>query len=105
MIIKERKFRECPECGSKKLIKDEEYGCDACKSPIILGKHDTYLSLTLFKRSDENKSYHFCSWECVFKKLKTLKTDDFISLPYLSFDERNKKRGCEGFWEAIKRVA
>jgi len=100
MIIKERKFRECPECGSKKLIKDEEYGCDTCKSPII----DTYLSLTLFKHSDESKDYHFCSWECVLKKLKTLKTDYFITLPYLSFDEPTEKRGYKGFWKAIERV-
>ena len=29
------------------------------------------------------KDYSFCSWECVFEFLKTIKFDDFITLPYL----------------------
>jgi len=105
MIIKENEFEECPKCGTRKLIKDEEYGCDTCKTNIhYLSGNDEreYLEITIFHHDNDTDRLHFCSWACLFEKLKTLKTDYFISLPYLMFDSNVKSLGVEGFWEAIK---
>jgi hypothetical protein len=106
MIIKERKYEPCPKCGSRKLISDDEYGCDYCKNQIDLSKPDSdYLRLTVFKKKQEHPDeYHFCSWNCVFKKLKMLETDDFISLPFLLADTDNSKINIKAFWKAMKQL-
>lgn len=101
MIIKECEYKECPTCKSRKLISDEEYGCDNCKKPINPTENDTYLKVTAYHHNDDCKRYHFCSWKCVFATLKTIKTDYFISLPYLSFDMENKEMGVDAFWKAV----
>ena len=108
MIIKEKKYKACKECGHREFVSDEEYGCDNCKKPIDLDKQNQereYLGITVFYGNAEHvDNLHLCSWHCVFQKLKTIKTNDFISLPYLSFDMANPKMGPKGFWEAIKHV-
>jgi len=108
MIIKEREYKVCPECGDKKLVKEEKYGCDNCEKPIDFDKQDEereHLDITVFYKDEscEAKHLHFCSWRCVFEKLKTINTDSFISLPYLSFDMVNREMGAEGFREALRR--
>lgn len=107
MIIKEREYKTCKECKSRELISDEEYGCDNCREKINLEVHEEYLSLTIHYHSPtkSSKTCHFCSWFCVFQKLKTLQTEYFISLPYLSFDNENPQMTVKAFWQAIKRVA
>ena len=107
MIIKEREHKTCKECGHQKLISDEEYGCDNCKKKINLEEHEEYLSLTIFHHSSSAtpKACHFCSWVCVFEKLKNLRTDSFITLPFLSFDNENPQMTVEAFWKAVKGVA
>ena len=107
MIIKERKFKACKECGRREMISDEEYGCDNCKEKINLAVHEEYLSLTIFYHSSKKspQSCHFCSWTCMFEKLKNLRTDSFITLPYLSFDNEKPQMTVEAFWKAVKGVA
>ena len=106
MIIKKQEFKVCKECGDKKLVKDEEYGCDVCKTNIdyLSGGDDReFLEIQVFYDEDDRVSrFQLCSWACVFEKLKTVKTDYFISLPYLMFDSNIKSLGVEGFWAAIK---
>lgn len=105
MIIKERKFKECITCGHKEMIGDEEYGCDNCKRKIDLSENRSYLSASVFHHSGETSdNLHFCSWDCVLKKLKTIQTDYFISLPYLLFDETNPRINGMGFWDAIGKI-
>lgn len=107
MIIKKQEFKVCKECGDKKLVKNEEYGCDTCKTNIDYlsgGEDREYLEVTVFHNNGETERLQFCSWACVLDKLKTLKTDYFISLPYLMFDSSVKSLGVEGFWAAIKEI-
>ncbi len=106
MIRKERKFKTCKECGHREMISDEEYGCDNCGNPIDFddpNEADYLRTQVFYHEKGHSESLHFCSWNCVFQKLRTIKTDDFISLPYLSFEIKNKKINAEGFWEAINR--
>ena len=107
MIIKEQKFKVCKECGDRELIKDEEYGCDTCKTNIDYlsgSKEREYMEITVFHYGDKTDRYQFCSWACMFEKLKNIKTDYFVSLPYLKFDSNVKSLGVEGFWAAIKEL-
>lgn len=105
MIIKEREYKTCPECGSKELVEEAVFGCDNCEKPIDFNKSEKereYLHITVFYHEKEGTdSLHLCSWKCVFQKLRTLKTDSFIDLPYLSFDMANREMRVEGFWEAL----
>lgn len=105
MIIKKQEFKVCKECGDRKLIRNEEYGCDTCKTNIDYlsgGEDRDYLEVTVFHSNNESRHFQFCSWACVLDKLKTIKTDYFISLPFLKFDSNVKSLGVEGFWAAIK---
>lgn len=108
MIIKKQEFKTCSKCGNRKMVSGEKYGCDSCKKPIDFNKspeESEHLRITIFYRnSDNTKNLHFCSWECAFQKLMTIKRGDFISMPYLSFDVRNQKMGIKGFREAIRNV-
>jgi|GEM_PF-2079667 len=108
MIIKKQEFKTCSKCGNRKMVSGEEYGCDICKKPIDFNKPPDeceHLSMTIFyRKSDNAKDLHFCSWECAFQRLMTIKKGDFISLPYLILNVRNQKVGIEGFREAIRNI-
>ncbi len=96
MIVKERVYDDCGTCGNKKLISDEEYGCDKCKKKIRLRDNNSnadYLEITVFYHNKEAEPKHFCCWNCVFKYLLTIKTDHFISLPFLQCSE-DTTPGC-----------
>jgi len=109
MIIKQRVSRKCKECGLSKLVKHEEYGCDNCKAPIEPDKSAIdrdHLRVTVFhQHREETDTLEFCSWECVFRKLRELKTDHFIDLPYLSFERTNPEMGVDAFWKAIRECS
>lgn len=99
MIIKEAAWETCSACGTRKRVSDEERGCDECAKP--LGEDDS-LSATVFSNQDnETVDLHFCSWACALKKLSTVKTDYFISLPYLHFDA-GAPQNADDFWKAIR---
>lgn len=103
MILKIREWAKCPTCGrNEKLIQDDVYGCDNCKNQIGKKPGSDYLRMTVFHKDGNSEYCHLCSWECVFKKLKKLKTDYFIELPFLTFDTNSKKMMVKDFWKAIK---
>lgn len=102
MIIKERKYRTCKRCGSRKMVKDEEYGCDNCKKPIDLTDRSTYLSVDLFQQQGETSHVHLCSWECVLGFILYAESDYFITLPYIHCDRTHPDR--EDFFAAIKKM-
>jgi hypothetical protein len=102
-VIKEQEWKECKKCGSRKLIKHEEYGCDNCKKPIntLWDKDKDYLKIDVFRHELETEQKTFCCWKCALEYLSTVESDYFVSLPYISFD--NATPGCtdKDFFEAI----
>ncbi len=105
MIIKKEQYKKCPECGSSEFVKDTIYGCDCCKKVLdTSNKKLDYLRTTLmFNSSEENKDYIFCSWRCFFSKMRTIKSNYFISLPFLHCDKGTKGTRVNDFWECIKK--
>lgn len=102
MIIKERVYQECKCCGSRKMVSDEEYGCDNCGKPIDMFNGDNHLGATVHWRDKDAEGLHFCSWRCTFSKLSTVNTDYFISWPLVSFDESHPDRDAAAFWQAVR---
>ena len=105
MIIKKSQFKKCPKCGNRKLVSDEEYGCDGCGTPIEpYNGEEEYLHFQVFNHGKGTKQLHCCSWGCVFIALKKQKSDYFISLPYVSFDMKNPKMQSKEFWKAVRKL-
>jgi hypothetical protein len=106
MIIKSREYKVCETCGHRELVADEVYGCDQCGKEC--GKEDDSLRIRVFLKNEEDNSstehYQFCSWICVFRKLRDLQSNYFIELPYLSFD-LGPELGVDMFWQAIRQIA
>jgi hypothetical protein len=105
MIIKPAKVKTCSKCGMKEFVSGEEYGCDACKKPIVFDQEErAYLDVTVFQQGDNVTHYQLCSWKCVFELLKTVSSNYFVSLPYLLFDAKNERLNANGFFKAIKNL-
>jgi uridine kinase len=110
MIIKEAVYKKCHTCSSTKLTKDEELGCDFCETPLdYFSSDEYYLSISIYytNREKETQYLHFCSWECCIKYLKKLFKHqpidiDFISLPYLYFNDYPKKQQYKEFLKHLK---
>lgn len=110
MKIREEKWSNCKCCGKRDvLLQSDSYGCDSCEKPIddLLDSDNTkyhdHLELSVWGNGrDGSERLQFCSWKCLFKKLKTIKTDDFISLPYLCYDQTIKGQTVKDFWKAIR---
>jgi hypothetical protein len=106
MKLKDEVWTNCECCGKRKdRISDEIYGCDSCGKVIDMNKKGIeYLSSTVFTNSSEmkTKEYVFCSWKCCLEKMSKVKTDYFINLPYLTFDNRSKGVMAKDFWNAVK---
>ena len=110
MKLQERVYNKCKSCGANKSIQQEEsYGCDYCKKSIdelfqSEGKrHADVLELTVFFTEGDTKHLQFCSWKCVLKKLKTLKTGYFVTLPYLHYEKDVLKgQGVKDFLALLK---
>lgn len=111
MIIKKAEYKECGECGKEKLLEERLYGCDKCKKVIPFYEDSYgYLEVVIFYKHDETKRFHFCTWECVFRFLKTVqrtkhKSDSFIRMPFLSCDDPNKAMHYKTFFKAMKKVS
>ena len=87
MKIKEAKYKKVKRVVNER-ISQEVYGCDNCKVVIDMNlKNRTYLELTVHHHNSEYESHQLCSWKCVLEFLPTVKTDYFVSLPFLSYDE------------------
>lgn len=108
MKLREREHTHCSSCGHVNGIKqEEEYGCDACKKPINMGnsengKHRGHLEAVVFRNNQESERLHFCSWRCCIAKLKKVKTDYFVSLPYLTFDETTPGLRAKDFFSVMR---
>ena len=104
MLLKDRAWETCKCCGTRTgLVSKEEYVCDFCKS--VIGEN--HLETKVFHQPglNEVETLQFCSWECALRKIRTLKTDYFINLPYLSFDNsKDKGQTARDFWKAVAAV-
>lgn len=89
-------------------ISDEVYGCDQCKKEF---GQDDKLEITVFynKKRDKHKKiggtdrHEFCSWECVAKFLPKIKTDFFVSLPTLHYDNKTDGTMVKDFINIINK--
>lgn len=106
MLLKEQKWEDCPTCKRHgKIIQQEVYGCDVCKKEIDLNKKGAeYLDATVFHHDQEKAAehMHFCSWRCVIRGLKKVKTDYFISLPFLHYGSGAKGLMAKDFFKFMK---
>lgn len=104
MIIKNSVHKEITET---KIVKVEEsiWGCDQCGSEIYEYPN---LEIKVFHQDDIDNvdTLHFCSWECLFKNVLKIKTDHFISLPFVTFDSKriaDNKTNAVGFKKLIRK--
>lgn len=91
MIIKPRVYKE-KMVRQRVMVSDDVHGCDECKKEIKEYPNErSRLEVTVHFNNNENTEHlHFCSWGCVVKHLKKIKTDYFASLPFLYFDGSKK---------------
>ena len=88
-MLTECAYSICESCTQRvKRLSNEVYGCDQCRKVIDLNKPERdYLEATIHSHKDTATRMQFCSWKCCVKKLRTVKTDYFISLPFLHYDK------------------
>ncbi len=98
MIIKKAKFKKVTRIVNER-VSDEVYGCDQCKKEI----GERTLDITIFHHKGESEYKNLCSWKCVIKFVPTIKTDYFVSLPYLHYDEKIKGITVADFIKATKK--
>ena len=96
MKIKEAVWKECGECGKRReQVSEEVWGCDHCKKTInpfeLKENARQYLDFSVFYKTKESVHHQVCSWACFAKLIKKIKTDHFISLPFMTFDGPNIK--------------
>ena len=74
----------------RKELTPEAYGCDECRHEIPqMPNEPNRLELTVFNKNEESCSLHFCSWACVLTHIPKVKSDYFISLPFLYYDSKD----------------
>jgi hypothetical protein len=93
--IKEAVQKRCDKCDSYLgTISPEEYGCDCCGKVFVKEENSPepyYPPLDVvvwLDKSDSDKQieFEFCSWKCLFKKLKTITITGWVTLPQLIAD-------------------
>lgn len=104
MLIKEAVYKEV-QVTRKELVEHEVHGCDHCTAEIKeYPNEDSRLEITVFYHDKESEDLHFCSWECALANLVEIKTDCFISLPYVYFDApKGSKRSAQHLVEVLRK--
>lgn len=104
MITHTCKSSTCKSCGQVKRRGYSKMKCDQCKRNLgqDSDKERQYLETKVFHNNNEETDHlHFCSWKCCLKFIPKIKSDYFVSLPYLHYDENKKGLGVKDFLEAI----
>jgi hypothetical protein len=110
MKLKDTKWKKCKTCHQRTTMSQEEsFGCDECKRPIDEqlntnnSKHRDHLQVAVFRNNREGAEHlHFCSWRCVLAHLPKIKTDYFVSLPFLQYDGSWPGTTAADFFKALK---
>lgn len=106
MLVKEAVYKEVT-VKQNQQVEPPVYGCDCCGKELVEYPNETNrLELTVFHNNSEKTEHlHFCSWRCVLKQLPKIKTDYFIDLPFLYYDEKEGKgRTAKEFIKLIKEL-
>ena len=106
MILKEAVHQNCSKCGRlEKEINPEQLGCDFCTTPIVPYGNDERLDVTVFHEEGKEPQYfYFCSWHCVFRFTKTIKTTYFFTLPYVSMGNKIVGRRGKDYFKEISKI-
>lgn len=105
MKLAEQEWEKCSSCGrNEKIIRQETYGCDNCLKTIDMNKKGVeYLDVAIFSHTKNTEHRQYCSWKCCINDLRSVKTDYFISLPFLTFDAVNKGMRAQDFFKLVKK--
>lgn len=107
MLLKDRKYRECKSCKARHLVRSEVYGCDGCGKVLDMNKPEAdYLRATIHRKNQavgDSTDVTCCSWRCMVKSLRKVKTDYFVSLPFLHYDEGAKGTRAAAFFDLLTR--
>ena len=104
----EETYKKCPTCGKEKIITRAKYKCDYCSKSIPPKRTKEYPCLNVHlgfrPLTKRMKHLHFCSWDCLIKKIKKINTRNlqYIMLPQLMYNLEDPKMSAEAFWKAIK---
>ncbi len=92
MIIKKAKYKKI-KVWTNKQVSPDIHGCDECKKEIKDLQGEAVLEVRVFNNLENNTTHlHFCCWSCVFKYIPKIKSDYFVTLPYIHFDGNGKSR-------------
>jgi hypothetical protein len=96
MQIQPAVIETCACCGARKRISDEVYGCDECRAPMDMNTRQS-LDVTVHRHGGEAEHLRFCSWACCMAGLRKVRTDYFVSLPLLLYDDKTPGLRVEDF--------
>jgi len=105
MIIKEAVFAKKRKTVNVR-VSEEIYGCDCCKKKIDPDS-ESLLRIQVFQKDADGNTLpctqkEFCSWKCVLRFLPKVKSNYFVGLPYLSYDEMPAGSRAQDFLNLIK---
>lgn len=104
-MLKQAAVYEEIEKKVRTKVSEDIYGCDHCEVTIDMNDRDSrVLGLDVFTHTGgDTEKLIFCSWPCVLQHLPTIECDYFISLPFVSFDEKGKC-GAKEFLKLIETI-
>lgn len=95
MKIKEAECKKVTKVVNER-VSDDIYGCDTCKAVIDFNEKGVeYLELTVHRHIGDYTTHQFCQWKCVLEFLPKIKTDFFVSFPFLHYDMKGKTSAKE----------
>jgi hypothetical protein len=104
MIIKEAVYAKKRKTVNVR-ISEEQYGCDCCRKKMAMD--ESTLRLNVFQTLPDgstppSQQLDFCSWKCVLKYLPKIKSNYFVCLPYLHYDDKTPGTRAIDFINLIK---
>jgi hypothetical protein len=100
MVLSERVWETCKCCGkNEKLLQEAVFGCDNCTAQLS-GER---LAVWIHGSDEGGRTFDLCSWACVFAFLRNYQpqTDEFVSLPFLSFGDMPDGARAEDFFKLV----
>ena len=109
MITHTCRSSTCKKCGQTTRRGYSKMACDKCKKDLGLNDCGEHLEVKIFYQDQNNQRketdhLQFCSWKCCIKFLPKIKSDYFVTLPYLHYDNRKKGLTAKDFFEAIGKI-
>ena len=103
-MLKQAAVYEEVEKKVRSRVSEDIYGCDRCEVTIDMNDKDSrYLAIDVFGQGEGSEKHIFCSWSCALQFLPTIECNYFISLPFVSFNEKGKC-GAKEFLKLIETI-